>query len=65
MGENGAFKDEIQKKLGLTDEENDDFKKIIDEMITKDDAERANRVAKKAIKEFKERQERKSKRMAQ
>ena len=35
MAENGAFKDDIQKKLGLTDEQNEEFAQLIDEMTKK------------------------------
>ena len=55
MTENGAFKDDIQKKLGLTDEQNEEFAQLIDEMTKKDNEERAKRVAKRAIEEFKRR----------
>jgi len=55
MSEDGYFKEDVKKQLGLTDEQNQEMRRIADEEMTQDKEEQADRVAKKVVEEFKRR----------
>ena len=55
MVEDGYFKEEVKKQLGLTDEQNQEMREIADEAIKLDREEQAKRVGKKVVEEFKRR----------
>ena len=55
MSEDGYFKEDVKKQLGLTDEQNQEMRHISDEAMAQDKEEQTDRVAKKVVEEFKRR----------
>ena len=55
MSEDGYFKEDVKKQLGLTDEQNQEMRRIADEAMAQDKEEQTDRVAKKVVEEFKRR----------
>ena len=55
MSEDGYFKEEVKKQLGLTDEQNQEMSEIADEAMKLDREEQAKRVGKMIVREFKRR----------
>lgn len=55
MADDGYFNEERQEELGMTDEMNKEFGRIVDEVTKKDLEEQAKRIGDKAVYEFKKR----------